>query len=507
MKLMRAILIAVVMLSSLPMNSQVAVEYEATVMGNGSTGEFAPFYIASNNHGIMPQKNSALVRGAVWRDLDLSRRFSWGFGVDLIGGWNEGADYVAYNSDTKSFYTHNEHHDYAWIQQLYGEVKYRGVFLTVGLKEYESAMLDNELTSGDLIQSGNARPIPEVRIGFVDFQNIPFTNGWLQIQGEISYGMMTDDDWLADRYGYWGNRLALGTWYTYKRCYFRTNPSQPFSVTLGPQAAGQYRGTTYRYRNGELYRTDERQSKFRDFFDMFIPKTGEEGYVKGNHLGSWDLMARYRFKNNDELKAYFQWPWEDGSGIGKLNVFDGLWGIEYRRSQPGVVNGVVIEYMDYTNHSGPMHWDSEDNVGTSIVGTDATGADNYYNNMNYNGYTHYGMSIGSPMFRSPLYNQDGWLEYVDNRFRGVHVAVKGNLVKGLEYRVMGSYRKSWGNIFVPRVTPVDCTSAMVELKYTMPKIEGLNLKAQLALDQGKLYGDNFGAMLSVSYRGDFSKSK
>jgi hypothetical protein len=163
--------------------------------------------------------------------------------------------------------------------------------------------------------------------------------------------------------------------------------------------------------------------------------------------------------------------------------------------------------MDYTNHSGPMHWDSEDNVGTSIVGTDATGADNYYNNMNYNGYTHYGMSIGSPMFRSPLYNQDGWLEYVDNRFRGVHVAVKGNIVKGLEYRVMGSYRKSWGNIFVPRVTPVDCTSAMVELKYTMPKIEGLNLKAQLALDQGKLYGDNFGAMLSVSYSGNFSKSK
>jgi hypothetical protein len=48
---------------------------------------------------------------------------------------------------------------------------------------------------------------------------------------------------------------------------------------------------------------------------------------------------------------------------------------------------------------------------------------------------------------------------------------------------------------------------MVELKYSTPMVEGLNLKAQLALDQGKLYGDNFGAMLSVSYRGNFSKSK
>ena len=48
-------------------------------------------------------------------------------------------------------------------------------------------------------------------------------------------------------------------------------------------------------------KTDDRKLQIRHFFNMFIPKTGEEGFVLGNHLGSWDLMARYRMKNDDEL--------------------------------------------------------------------------------------------------------------------------------------------------------------------------------------------------------------
>lgn len=507
MKFVRAIFIAIMVMLWQSMLSQEALEYEATILGNGSSGENSPYYIASNNHGLMPQKSSALGRVALWQKMDLSSRFSYGFGADVIGGWCAGADYMAYNNETQQFYAHRESPANIWIQQLYCEIKYRGVFLTAGLKEYDSAMLNNELSSGDLIQSGNSRPIPEARMGFVDFQNIPFTHGWVQIQGEISYGKTTDSDWLEKRYNYYNRRLAVGTWYTYKRCYFRTNPHQPLSIIIGAQAAGQFRGTTYRYSGGQVYETDVREPQFRDFFDMFIPKSGEEGYVKGNHLGSWDFQACYKLKNNDELKAYFQWPWEDGSGIGKLNGFDGLWGIEYRRNNRGVVNGIVLEYLDFTNQSGPIHWDSEDNVGTTIVGTDATGADNYYNNMNYNGYAHYGMSIGSPMFRSPIYNYDGLMEYADNRFRGFHVGIMGNINPRLEYRVLGSYRKSWGTIFIPRVTPVDCTSAMVEMKYTMPTVEGLKFKAQVAFDQGALYGDNFGAMLSVSYHGNFSKCK
>ncbi len=507
MKLIEKLSILAIMAVPFAVSSQVTVDYEATVMGNVSSGDFSPYYISANNHGVMPQKNSALGRIAAWHDMDTTRRLSYGFGVDVIGGWSDNATYSAYDASSSQFYSHEEKPASLWIQQLYGEVKYRGVFMTFGLKEYDSAMLDNELSSGDLIQSGNARPIPELRAGFVNFQNIPFTNGWVQIQGEISYGKTTDSDWIEDRFGYYSSRYTTGGWYTYKRCYFRTMPSQPFSITIGAQAAGQFRGTTHRYNKGKEYYTEVRENKFRDFFDMFIPKTGEEGYVKGNHLGSWDFMARYRLKNGDELKAYFQWPWEDGSGIGKLNGFDGLWGLEYKNSHKGFINGVVVEYLDFTNQSGPIHWDQVDNAGTTITDTDATGGDNYYNNINYNGYAHYGMSIGSPMFRSTLYNQDGYLNYLDNRFRGFHIGVMGNVIPELEYRLLGSWRKSWGTYGAPRLIPRECTSLMVETKYAVPNVDGLKLKAQLAFDDGRLYGDNFGAMLSVTYSGDFNIGK
>ena len=94
-------------------------------------------------------------------------------------------------------------------------------------------------------------------------------------------------------------------------------------------------------------------------------------------------------------------PWEDGSGIGKLNGFDGLYGIEYSSGNKSIINGAVVEYLDFTNQSGPIHWAPNDFPGTTIK-VQATGADDYYNNYAYNGYQYYGMSIGSPFIKSPL---------------------------------------------------------------------------------------------------------
>ena len=507
-KFIKSGIVVILLLSSIIASAQYPINYDVAFFTNAGSGDFAPYYIASNQHGIITQKSDALLRLNAWQPMDTTKRFSYGFGLDLLGGYTADATYQRYNKATESFYTHDEAPARAWIQQLYGEIKYRSVFLTLGLKQHQSAMLNNQLTSGDLIESGNARPIPELRAGFIDFVDIPFTNGWIQIQGEISYGRTTDTKWLENHYNYYNHFISTGAWYTYKRAYFRTNPSERFSVTFGAQAAGQFSGKTTFYNNGDVRKTDDRKLQIRHFFNMFIPKTGEEGFVLGNHLGSWDLMARYRMKNDDELKAYFQWPWEDGSGIGKLNGFDGLWGIEYRSSRRGFVNGVVLEYLDFTNQSGPLHWDPEDNPGTTITEENHTdGGDNYYNNMNYNGYAHYGMSIGSPFLASPLYNRDGYLAYIDNRVRGFHVGLMGTISKWVDYRIMGSYRKGWGTGLLPRATPVDDTSMMVEALYRVPSVQGLNIKAQVAFDKGSMYGDTFGALLSVSYNGIFNLGK
>ncbi len=472
-------------------------ELEASVTGSIGSGDFAPYYISSNNHGIITQPDNALLRLKATSPLRTDGRWGYGFGVDVITGYSSATNYSKFDSASQSWYSEGERPAAIWLQQLYFDLRYRSVFLTAGLKEHQSALLNQSLSSGDLIESGNTRPIPELRAGFTDFQDIPFTNGWVQIQGEIGYGKATDDDWSRDHFNYYNNFITTGWWYTYKRAYFRTNPDKPLSITIGAQAAGQFAGTHVTYNAGNVTTTEKHDLKFRDFFDMFIPKTGEEGYVKGNHLGSWDFKARYRMHNNDEVYAYFQWPWEDGSGIGKLNGFDGLWGLEYKSAEHArLVNGVVLEYLDFTNQSGPLHWDPEDNPGTTLL-DQATGADNYYNNFFFNGYSHYGMSIGTPFLRSPLYNTNGILRFLCNRTRGFHVGISGDLTPALDYRLLFSYRKSWGSAFTPLIDTLSDTSMLVECNYRLNNC--IDMKAQLSFDAGDMYGDNFGALVSVSY--------
>lgn len=498
---------AVAAAAALPAMAVENIDYEAAAIMNVGSGDFAPYYIASNRHGVLTQASDALLDIKATRGLDLTQRFSYAYGAEFVTGYSGRTDYMRYNPESKSFYNHGEGPAAIWLQQLYGEVKYRGVFLTVGMKERESALLNFDLSSGDIVESGNSRPIPEVRVGFVDFQDIPLTNGWVQIQGEIGYGKFADNDWMKGHYNYYDWHINLGALYHYKRCYFRTNPAQPVSVTVGMQNAGQFGGTSYVYSKGEEVKRYKGRTSVKDFFNMFIPRqqSGSRFY-DGNSLGSWDIMVRYRLNNGAQLKAYLQKPWEDGSGIGWMNGFDGLWGVEYVSAESdAIVSGAVLEYIDFTNQSGPIHWSPGDSPGTTIT-SNATGADAYYNNFQYNSYMNYGMSIGTPFLPSPIYNRDGYMAYIDSRVRGFHAGITGR-IGNVGYRVLGGYRKGWGDGKQPTATSRHDTSVMVEGNYTVPSVPALKLKAQVGFDSGDMFGDNFGACVTVAYRGSFNFGK
>lgn len=488
---------------------QYEMNARAEAIFAAGNGEFAPYYFASNNHGILTQSKDALLRLSLDRKPDTSRRFSYGFGVDFLTGYTSSADYMRFSTAPSEGATtvgngylvpHAEHPARIWLQQLYGEVRYRGVFLTAGMKQHTSALLSPTLSSGDLVESGNARPIPEVRIGFNDFQDIPFTNGWLQIQGEISYGKMTDNAWMRDHYNYYNTHINQGALYSYKRCYFRTKPAERFSATFGMQVGAFFGGKSQWYSRGELTRTSTFSKGIKQFFKMLIPTDGGQEYYSGSSLGSWDIQLRYRLDDGSTIKAYMQKPWEDGSGIGFLNGFDGVWGLQFTAADKGWINGAVVEYLDFTNQSGPMHWDPDDHPGADIPHR-AEGADDYYNNHEYNSYANYGMAIGSPFMVSPIYNTDGYPYFAANRIRGFHLGVEGQLAPEVAYRLLGGYRRSWGNGYVPFVTPKDDTSFMVEATYSPRKVAGFTVKAAFGLDHGTLYGNTAGGMVTISYNG------
>lgn len=481
-------------------HAEYTLDWKAEVDINAGSGEFAPYFIASNSGGIFTQPAGAFARAAAWRDLDKSKRFSYSFGADLVAGWSEPTDYLRWQPETSSFIENPQRQSAGFVQQLWGEVKWRGVFLSAGMRENNRSIFNSELGSGDLALSNNARPIPQVRVGFIDFQNIPFTNGWVQIQGEIAYGKFTDSKWLENHFNYYSSFITTGTWFHYKRCYFRTNPEARFSATVGMQTAAQFGGRVRRYMNGNLTATEDYKVKFSDFTDIFFQKEkGNSVYYNGNTLGTWDLRLRYRFRNDWELTAYMQSPWEDGSGIGKLNGFDGVWGLELHTKEFPWLSEVVAEYIDFTNQGGPIHWSPADSPGTGVPGH-ATGADNYYNNYMYNSWTNYGMTLGTPFIPGTIYNTDGYLRITDNRLRGFHIGAKGLIKPGLTYRVLVSYRRSLGSQ-QPRLEPVSDTSAMIEANYAIRRIPGLSVSGKFAFDAGKLLGNNFGVFASLTYTG------
>lgn len=483
---------------------EVTMEYHASVTAQTSSESLAPYMLGSWNRGRYAEGNGIWQEAGIMKHLDTDRRFSWSAGFDYLAGAGSKTDYARWNEPTESWGTSAARRNAFRITQIFGQLKYRAVQLTVGMKNTTSGIVDDRLSSGDLTRSCNASPIPGVSVGFLDFVDIPLTNGWVQINGEIMYGKMMDSDFKKREFNYYYGVLADGIHYNYKRCYFRTNPSKNFHVTLGMQAAAFYGGVSYTYRRGTLKSAEHHGSGLKDMLQAFVPRPGGEEYYTGSHLGSWDLKATYRLHDGSRINAYFEWPWEDGSGIGKMNGWDGLWGIQYDFARNGIVTKAVVEYLDFTNQSGPMHFDPDDNPESPLSGR-AQGADNYYNNDYYGAYSNFGMSIGTPFLLAPIYNRNGSLDFLHNRARGFHAAVEGNPTERFSYRLMVGYETAGGAGRVPDFRKSHSTSAMVEGNLCpIRKLPQFGLGLTVAFDKGSLRGDNFGARLQLSYNGDFT---
>ncbi len=488
-----------------------SLQWEAATIVNIGSGDFAPYYIASNRAGTLTQPAGAYERGLIYKPLNTDTRFSYSFGAEAYLSVTSSTDYDRYTND--QWHVNSQKPAYVWLQQLWGEVKYRSLFLSVGMRDNNRSLFDSPLSTGDITLSRNARGVPQARLGFYDFQPVPFTRGWVEVQGEIAYGKFADNSWLRNHFNYYNSFITTGSWFHYKRIYLRSNPAARFSAMIGFQHAAQFGGNSRVYEDGKLTREYKSKVRFKDFVDVFVQKRGGDGsteadkaYYNGNHLGSWDLKFSYRLNNGDMLTLSVQSPWEDGSGIGKLNGWDGVYGLEYRRQGYGWLTAARAEYIDFTNQSGPMHWAPGDSPDTPIHG-EATGADDYYNNFFYNGWTNLGMALGTPFIKSPIYNTDGYLRFTDNRIRGFQLGAEGKPDNHWAWRTLLSWRTSWGTPYVPRIHKREGFSVMLEASHHFSNIPGLSLSAQIALDAGTLYGDRIGAAITLGYSGSILNKK
>ena len=464
-----------------------SIRYEAEIHATFSGGENTPFWLVNNLQGLgSNEKNNGYVRAAVFKDLDTSRRFSWGAGIDLVGAWRS---QIPFN-----------------IHQLYGEVKYRSLSALIGSKEMWGDYNNPRLSSGSLLYSGNALPIPQIRLGIFDYAPFWGTKDWFSVKGYFAYGMFTDSNWQKS----WaapGTKYTTNVLYHSKGLWIRGGNTKKFPLLaeVGIEMATQFGGKAYE--NGKIV---DMKPTFLDWLKAIFPSKetedvllGEISSIKGNMLGQYTIALSWMPDADWSVKAYFEHFFEDQSQMTfEYGWKDGLWGIDAQLPKNRFVSEIVYEFLYTKDQTGAVNHDK-----TDLEPEQVSGRDNYYNHSLYTGWQHWGMGIGNPLILSPIYNSNHLIKFLDNRIVAHHLGIAGNPTDRIGYRLLISYSKNWGSYQFPLPEVLDNFNLLAEVSWRPKRLKGWYGSLSVGVDGGQLIGHSVGAGITIGKTGLINLSK
>lgn len=266
-------------------------------------------------------------------------------------------------------------------------------FLRLG-KYYRdfSQYLNDELSSGSMLVSKNAQPMP--KIGFVSSKGIKKSSN-ITFDFGLAHGFFEKNYYYSEAP------------YLHEKFIYMNIKKNDYKVSIGFVHEAMWGGSNWW---GDL------PSTIKDFAKVFIAEDDKDfgvgGHTNavGNHLGIWDFY--YEKYNDDQLlKFYYQHFFEDTSSLRFINKTDGLWGIELENYIPNT--NVVLEYLDTTHCCiDPPYQD-----------------DDYYGNYQYlDGWKYKNDIIGNP-FVNNLPQLEVW-ERNRELTKLLHIGIKGNLLSG-----------------------------------------------------------------------------
>lgn len=442
--------------------------------GTLSGGDNAPFWLTNNQYGLGSiDNNSGYLRIQTLGSKKLADKLKLQFGVDVVAAQNLNSDFH--------------------FQQVYGDLSYKNVKLSIGSKERAPLFKNELLSTGGMTLSNNARPIPQVEVSLPEFVPVPYTKGLLKIIGGISYGKFIDDKFKRNNAadGYYAEEILYHRKYGFLK--FENNSTWNFIVGLemDTQWGGQF------YKDGKYAWSSP--AKAKDFFKVLVPMSGgsdsnmtDQVNIQGNVYGSLHLITNYR-KENYTVKAYIERFFEDHSGLFFKSIPDGLYGIEVNLQKKGWITGVLFEYLHTKNQSGPFLWDKNDQIPVQV-----SGGDNYYNHIDYISLSNYGFVTGNPLLTSPIYNNGSSLTVYNTRLSSFHGGITGYINNHLKYRALFTYSQSWGTPLLPSRSIRDQFSTMFETTYSNDKLKGWLFSGAFAYDKSDMIGDNTGVQFKVS---------
>lgn len=488
----------------------------------GSIGDNAPFWLVSNRGGISSlETHNGHIRYGVDIDgfMDRNKNWSYSLGLDLKTGYNQDNNPV--------------------VRQLYADVSYKWLNLSMGAKDRVAEMRDFasldkvngnqvlgsfrslafnglcDLGTGGLAYSANSSSIPQMRLEVPEYVTINGTKSLLHLRGHISYGVFLDskfqENFTAINPSAKYNKYAL---YHSKAFFMKVGNEAkfPLAVEGGLEMHSQFGGDIYTHAKGKYLAMPTR---FKDFLKAFIPAGGDElvpfteqSNITGNQVGNWHLALTLHTKPVD-VQLYGEHMFEDFSQLffieyqNNINnkrtlvyypwrdIMIGL-SVKNKTGYLDFISNIQYEYVSTYDQSGAGYNDPSDYFVEQM-----DGLDNYYNHAIYSGWHYYGMALGNPLVYSPLYNTDGSLEFKANRMRAHHFGINGAFGRKKEflYRFMYTYSENWGTYVNPFFEKKYTTSLLADFIYAPNKRPWL-LSASIAYDHSNLIGNNVGVMLS-----------
>jgi len=350
-----------------------------------STSAITPFWLRSNQYGIVPLQAPVLTfRGSANKEYDSTKNDrqklkKFGIGYGFWGVANVGKQSGLF------------------LPEAYLKVRFGAFEIYGGRRREVIGLVDTTLTSGSYIWSGNALPMPKLQISIPNYTSI-IGHGLISIKGAFAHG------WFDN--GYIKNYFLHQKW-IYGRL-GKPNWKIKFYGGFNHQVqwGGRY-SSPQRDSNGLII--DKLPSGLNSYLNVVSGLSinqGNDGAVVGrplneawnrigNHLGTVDIGLESQI-NKYKFFIYRQSIYEDGSLFYLNNINDGLFGFSLKKNniisiKKIGINAILFEYLNTTSQGG--------NTGSENTIPQLRGLDNYFNNSIYlDGWTYNSQSIGTPFF-------------------------------------------------------------------------------------------------------------
>jgi hypothetical protein len=446
-----------------------------------TTNSTVPFWLRANQFGSVPLSGgSGSLIAKIRKDYDTTKTFGWGFSFEGRGNAGKDANFTLIEGLVKA---------------------HAGVFeLRAGRSKDIVGLTDSTLSSGSFSVSGNALGVPKISLGIPQYYSIPIFGKLFAVKANLGVGYMGNVD-ISYRHAMVNNSKA---YYLENGLYARIGmPSWRFNMQVGFNHEALWGDEKDIFPNYRLTGSET-------LWHVLIGQVYHHSKV-GNHLGSLDVGASYRFDDVNVL-LYRQNLYDKGALSSLANIADGLNGLSITNTRPNNGNfywkKMVFELFYTVNQAG----------GLNAKRTNS-GYENYYNNYEYSqGWSYNGMGLGNPFITT---REDGRQNlpsspreyFINNRVTVFHAASQLYLYKWfytakLSYSInKGNYSSgtsnfvgSGGDIIKPGLYGVfkQVNQFSAYLEGIRPLNNGYNIGYDLGYDQGGLLNNSFGIILKVS---------